>query len=207
MTGRHGSLYQDYDEQSPWFFNLRSIVLERVGRWDEAVAQLAAASILQENHSSNVSQVINLGELYCALERPNDALTAIGRVGSTSAYGGMEMESVRLGAAFQLGDSKQVARSLEYLSINRMYAPATYENALIVVDQPDRAAQALIVRLLDEAQRQKALLSVQTYAPKPMTSLEMVWHSRWRAVIARRDVQAAIQKVGRVASYNLEDDL
>jgi hypothetical protein len=199
-------LYWDYDKLSTWFFNLRSAALERVGRWDEAVAQLVAAALLQEDGHGNVSQLINLGELYSALGRPNDALTAIGRVESTSASGAMEMESIRLGAAFQVGDSKQVARSLEYLGAHRIDAPATYEDALIVVDQPDRAAQVLIGRLLDEAQRRKALLSVQTYAPTPGTPLEMLWHSRRRAIIARSDVQAAIKKVGRVESYNLEED-
>jgi hypothetical protein len=38
------SCTQDYDEQRPWFLNLREIALERAGRWDEAVAQLTAAS-------------------------------------------------------------------------------------------------------------------------------------------------------------------
>jgi hypothetical protein len=33
----------------------------------------------------------------------------------------------------------------------------------------------------------------------------MELRARWRAVIARQDVQAAIQKVGRAESYHLEE--
>lgn len=193
-------LYEDYDDRSPWFLNLRDIALERVGRWDDAVAQLSEAR--------NGNQLINLALLYCDLGRPKDALSTIDRVGTgASAVGTMRIEMVRLEAAFQPGNSKQVARSLEYLRVHRADYPPAYLSVLIVVNQLDRAAHELVTQLLDENGRQEALLSAQTFAPTRRTPWDMYLDARWQAVIARSDVQAAIQKAGRVEEYRLESEL
>jgi hypothetical protein len=44
-------------------------------------------------------------------------------VARTSPFGAMQLEEVRLDAAYQLGDSKQVERSLQYLRLHRRDAP------------------------------------------------------------------------------------
>jgi tetratricopeptide (TPR) repeat protein len=200
-------LYQDYDEQLSSFLNLREVALERAGRWDEAVAQLTKASLLSEEYGGNVSQLINLGSLYCALGRPKEALTAVDNVlAATSAYGASAMEIVRLDAAVQMGDSKQVRHSLRFLRTHRADSSSDYEYALIVTNQLDRAAGQLKAQLLDQDERQHALLSVQTYAPATGTARELELDARQRTVIARRDVQAVIQRVGRVETYRLESD-
>jgi hypothetical protein len=145
-------------------------------------------------------------DLFCELSRPNDALAAIGRmVADTSPYGAMQMESVRLEAAEQLKDTKQVSRSLDYLRTHRTDAPATYEQGLIVVNQLDRAAHELVSQLLDVDQRQRTLLGVQAFAPAPGTQRDTELDARQRAVIAGSEVQAAIRKVGRAESYRLEE--
>jgi hypothetical protein len=83
-------------------------------------------------------------------------------------------------------------------------APDAYEEALVMANELDRAAEYLIERLLDGELRLAALDEVQGYA----TVLEGDWQrqcrTRWRALIARNDVQAAINSVGRAASYALE---
>jgi hypothetical protein len=116
----------------------------------------------------------------------------------------MQIEAVRVDAAYQLGDFKQVERSLQYLRIHRPDAPGAYEDALITVNQLDRAAYELITELMDTDQRQDALLSAQAFEPTPGTPRDMELAARRRAVITRPDVQAAIRKVGRVESYQLE---
>jgi tetratricopeptide (TPR) repeat protein len=199
-------LYTDYDEFYNWILDERSDLLERVGRWDEAVAQLTAASNLLEDQAGNVSQLINLAQLYLDLERPKEALEMIGRVAAkTSPYGAMQSERVRLDAACQLGDTIQIARSMQYLDKHRADAPNAYEDALIVVNQLDRAARLLLERLRDNDQRTTALASVQTYAAPPRTPRQIEFYARWRTVLARKDVQAAIQQVGRVEQYKLEE--
>jgi tetratricopeptide (TPR) repeat protein len=198
-------LYEDYDAQLSLFLELRAIALERAGRYDEAVAQLTAASLLPENGGGNVSQLIDLGALYCALGRPKEALSAIGSVlTATSPYGASAMEMVRLDASVQMTDSKGAESSLRFLRIHRADSPSDYEYALMLMNQPDRAAEELIAQLRDADDRQNALRFVQTYAPVTGTARELDLDARRRAVIARADVQAAIRKVGRVEAYRLE---
>jgi beta-barrel assembly-enhancing protease len=201
-TNYPDKLFVDYDEERSWFLDLRSDALQRVGRWDEAVAQLSAASLLVEKYGGNVDQLTNLGDLYCTLGRPNDALSAIGSVtAQTSPYGRMQIESVRADASYQLGDFKQMERSLQYLRVHRAEAPGAYEEALIAVNQLDRAARELVAELTNPAERQDALLSIQSFAPSPGTQRDMDLGARRRAVIARPEVQEEIRKVGRVESY------
>lgn len=204
-TNDPAKLFEDFAEQHSWFLNLRSIALQRVGHWDEALAQLIAASHLLEKYGGNIDQLINLGDLYCSLGRPNDALSAVGSViARTSPHGMMEMEQVRVSAAQQLGDSKQVERSLRYLRVHRADAPDAYEDALISANRLDRAARELIVELRDSDEREDALLNIQAFAPTLQTPRDMDFDARRREVISRPEVQAEIRKVGRVESYPLE---
>lgn len=204
-TNYRRRLFEDYDQQYPWILNLRATALERLGQWDDAVAQLTAASLLDENHRSNVSQLINLADLYCRLGRPLDARASLDKmVTETSPYGTMELESTKLDAAYQLGDTQEVERSLRYLREHRKDEPSTYEDALIVVNQLDGATHELVQELSDVNERREALLNIQNYAPTPGTPLEMEREARFRTVIARPEIQAAIRKVGRVESYRLE---
>ena len=200
-------LYVDLADQEPWFLEYRSIALYRVGRWDDAVAQMQDAAALFEDHSGNVSQRIDLGELDCELGRPKEALAAIGDiVAPASPFGSMQIEKVRLEAAVQLGDAAQVKRSLGYLRAHRRDSSETYEQALIAADDLDRAARVLTDRLADADERQDALASVQDYAPEPEGPVAATLDARLRTVIAREDVQNAIKRVGRVERYDLTAD-
>jgi tetratricopeptide (TPR) repeat protein len=193
-------LYEDYEQRSSAFLDARAVALERMGRWDEAVAELTVAG-----GGGNVNQLINLGSLYCEMGRPHEALSVISTVDArTSHYGTMQEESVRLDAAEQLGNSRDVERSLQYLRVHRADAPSAYLGALIVVSRLDKAAHELIAQLTDVDQRQDALQSVQEYGEVPGTAWDGELNARWRKVVDRKDVQAVIHRVGRVESYHLE---
>jgi len=194
-------LYDDYVEEHGSYFNLRSVALQREGRWDESVAQLVEAG-----HEGDISQLINLASLYCALDRPKDALTVIGPLGPTrtSSYGAMQVEAIRLQSAVQLGEGAQLSRSMQFLSSHHADAPRAYLYALIVARRLDQAARYLISELEDKELRQSVLPDVQEYLPTPGTKTELEIETQWRSIVARKEVQAAIHKVGRVESYHLE---
>jgi beta-barrel assembly-enhancing protease len=198
-------LYDDYFAQYNWLLNERATALRRLGRWDEAVEQLAAASKALENHAANVSQAINLSNLYCALGRPKEALAAIDYLGSVSAYGAMQLEAARLEAAVQLNDQKQVNHSLAFLRTHAEDAPITYLEELIVTNQLDDAADLMKAQLQDPRRRQEVLLRLQDFASYPEPEWTLKNQARWHEVVARKSVQAAINKVGRVESYHLEE--
>jgi hypothetical protein len=194
-------LYDDYVEQHSRYFFLRSVALQREGRREEALAQAVDAS-----HEGDINQLINLASLYWALDRPQDALSVLSTIGPArvSPYGAIQLETVRLQAAVLLGDRQQIARSSMYLSEHRADAPADYSVSLLATKQWDLAAAYVVSELEDPDLRQDALLDVQEYLPTPGTELETELEARWRSVVARKDVQAAIRKVGRVESYHLE---
>jgi hypothetical protein len=198
-------LFDDYDKEYAWVLSERSYALLQEGRPDDAIAQLAAAGRRVEGAGGNVSQAINLAGLYCDLERPGDALQALDDMtGKPSAFGNVHVENVRFCAANRMGDKKEMTRSLKVLRKNREDLPFTYLGALLEANDSKRASEFLVAQLTSPETRRDALESVQDYeyAPQPPSNKEM--QMRWRALIARADVQAAIDKVGRVESYRLE---
>jgi beta-barrel assembly-enhancing protease len=197
-------LYTDYDDKYRWLLTERAMALERVGRADEAVTELQTASGLSEEGAKNVSQAINLGALLCRLNRPQEALAAIADIGPVSEYGSVEIEVVRLKAALQLKDDAQVAKFLESLQSMRTTQPEKYELGLVLAGRMDRAAQSLMIRLRDPAKRQGALELVQDFPALPSAKFEQDDDEAWRLLVARADVQSAINEVGRAGSYRLE---
>jgi tetratricopeptide (TPR) repeat protein len=197
--------YDDFDDRYAWVLDSRSRTLRRVGRWDEGIDQLAAASWVLEVDGKNVSQVINLGELYCDLGNPTDGLGALVRLSSDmSSYGRMQEADVRLDAAIQLGDAEGTTKWLSFIKEHRLDAPRTYEDALLRMSDSETAAKWLIERLEDKDLHSAALLSIQNYAVPVRTPRQAELDKRRRALIARPEVQAVIQRVGRIESYKLE---
>jgi tetratricopeptide (TPR) repeat protein len=197
--------YEDFNDNYAWILDSRSRALRRLGRWDEGLDQLAAASHVLDASGGNVSQVINLGELYCHLGQPREALGSLDRLGTDiSPYGLMQAANVRLDAAIQLGDTGQTERWLGFIREHRADAPRAYQDALLMVNDVDTAAKWLIERLEDKDQRAATLLTVQDYAIPLLTSKQAELSKRTQGLIARADVQAEIQRVGRVESYKIE---
>ena len=197
-------LYTDYDDNYRWVLNERSTALERAGRPDEAVKELQTASRLSEKGSKNTSQAINLAALLCRLNRPRDATAVLADVGSVTEYGRAQMELIRLKAALQLKDEPQAVKALEFLRGVRATQPTEYELGLVLMGQTDQAAQSLIGRLQDPEKRQEVFELVQDFPPSPSAKFEQDDDEAWRLLVARADVQSAINSVGRAASYHLE---
>jgi tetratricopeptide (TPR) repeat protein len=197
--------YDDFDDEYAWVLDSRSRALRHLGRWEEGLDQLAAASWVLDKNGKNVSQVINLGELYCDMGMPKEALGSLVRLGSDiSAYGRMQEAAVRLDAAVQLGDTAQTNQWLAFIKEHRVDAPGTYEDALLRTGDVESAAKWLMERLEDRDQRSATLLGVQGYAVPIRTSRQAELNKRWHDMVVRPDVQAEIAKVGRIESYRIE---
>jgi transglutaminase-like putative cysteine protease len=200
--------YRDY-QGYVWILDNRSRALGGLGRWDEALAQLLAASHLPELADDNVSQMINLAELYNDLSRPKEAREVLAALDAdkTSGFGHVAIANELMRSALQLGDAAEVDRQLQYLREHKEDAVGTLENALVDAGREDEAAQLLIARLADLNERIPALMAVQEYdtGRKPARAQEPArvqeFGRRWRALVRRPDVQAAIAKVGSVGKY------
>lgn len=187
-----------------WVLNAKARALSRLGRWGDAVEQLSRASLLAPPGRRNVSQSINLAGLYCDLGRPEEALAAIAGVIDVSPYGRMQLESVRASVAHQRGDGAALARALDYLREHQADAPGTLQATLVEVGGMTEASGLIVARLEDPRRRSEAILEVQHFAAHAETPRMTEWRTRWDAMVARPEVQAAIAKVGRVERFDME---
>ncbi len=204
---RDKSPYDDIKDNLVWVLNNRALALGSLGRRDEELELLIRAARQPEHGESNVSQAINLGEFYCDLQRPKDALFAIVDVRDTSPYGRMQLEAVRHCASRQLSDTDAEAAALAYLREHQADSPRTYQSALIVAGDLDAAAALVIERLNDPTMRSDALVEIQNYRDPQ----DLPWVARFRErldiVLHREDVRRAIAKVGRIEAFNLRSDI
>lgn len=193
-------------EQQAWLMNNRAIALRRLGRHDEALAELERASRLTEHGESNVSQALNLGQFRCLLGHPEAALEAIGRAGEMSGYGRMVEASVRHCAALQLGDAAAARRSLAFLESHRDDAQTAYLEGLLNEGRLDAAADVLVALLDSDEDRVEALALVQDYASAEPFPFNRKRDASLAALIARPDVRAAIERVGRIERQPIHSD-
>ena len=204
-AGQGHRMYVDYDRYFPWLLDARAGALFHLGRYDEAVAQLQTASHMQERGSDNVSQVINLADMYAQLGRTAEAEAALGGVSTTNAspYGQLQVAEVRLWIAIQRGDAPERQRQLDYLREHEQDSVETLQDTLVHAGEIDSAAKLLVARLLDPDRRQSALLEVQGYAQPEAPESVVRDRERWSSLLQREDVREAIGKVGSVEDYPL----
>lgn len=199
--------FDDVARYRPWIMNNRAIALSRLGRRDEALAQLEQARTLDEDGGTNVSQTINLAGEYLDDGRAREALALLGQIdwtrGGMSSYGKMQMQSVRHGALLALGEVAEAERTLQYLRDHQSDDVRAYQRALVRANDVEAAATLLVARLENAEQRNDALLDVQDGLELPKTAVQQEYERRWQALLARPDVEAAIARVGRREKFNI----
>ncbi|MGH8443814.1 MAG: hypothetical protein ACREVL_01050 [Solimonas sp.] len=196
-------IYRDFKDEYIWILDNRARALQRLGRWDEAVAQQRKAALRPENGDMNVSQAINLGTLLAMLDRPDDAAAAVADLGGISAYGRMQLEMVKLLVAIESGDEAAATRHLDFIREHRNDAMVMYQNALQITSKLDEAADLLVERLRNESTRAAALAGMQDYAEVPLSPRDLVLARSWKEIIASPKVRAELAKVGRIERVRL----
>ena len=192
--------YDDIADNLNWIYNHKAAALRALGRWDEAIAVMEAGKNERERGSDNVSQSINLGMHYIDYGRPQDALKALDGIDwahSLSPYGRMQLQHVRYRAFLQLANASEADGVLAYLREHHEDAEETWQNALLEGGDVEGAAALLVSRLHDPEKRGGALEEIQDYKPLPRLPRMQEANERWQALIARADVTAAINAVGR----------
>jgi beta-barrel assembly-enhancing protease len=199
-AGTGAAPYDDFAQSYSWILDARAQALRHLGRYDEAAEALRRATELPDRVDT-VSQPINLAALLCELDRPEEALALLPNTDKVSAFGRMQIESIRLSAAIELGRDEDATQALSYLREHRADSPLTLQRALLRAGALDEAEQWLLSRLSDPMQRTGALLEMQHYYEPPRPPLAVQWHDVNVALRARPAVRAAILKVGEIDSY------
>jgi tetratricopeptide (TPR) repeat protein len=190
-----------------WLMDARARALVLLGRDEDALATLAKAAKRPEGTGSNVSQTLNLGVLYGDLGKPKEALETIKDVEFASEYGLMVRENIKSCAYAQLGDSINLSSSMKVMKEHAAKAPFDYFEALICANYLDDSAKFLIQELSDPLARRDILVRLQTYADARIYPSETENQHRRRTVLARPDVQAKINEVGRIQVVPLVGDV
>lgn len=193
----------DHAELKVWLLNSKSSALSAMGRWDDALATMQLARSFAEEGDANVSQAINLGEMYCARGNGKQALAVLKGVGDMSEYGKMALQSVLHCARLLQNDRAGADQALAYLEEHQSLSTALYLSALLREERMDAAAQALVAALASEKERAAVLVMVQDYLPSRLLPAEQASDERWEALMRREDVHAAIERVGRRQRYDI----
>lgn len=185
-----------------WTMNNRAVALRRLGRVDESLRELEAASRLEENGHPNVSQILNLAQSYCSMAKPQKARETLARLGdSLSPYGHMVKASSEHRIAVQMRDVGAARKALDYLRENRDFSQSLYLWALLETDQLDQAAELVKGLLASPANRTEALAWAQESLEAPEQPGDVVAEANLKALLARPDVKTAITTVGHVERY------
>jgi tetratricopeptide (TPR) repeat protein len=195
--------YKDFGDRYNWVLDNRSRAYKREGHWDDAVQTEALAVRIPEMGGINVSQSINLGELYADLDQPDKASNAIAELGDLTPIGCMQLESVKLQIAIDRKDNKAIASAMAYLRKHHAEDMDTWEDTLLLRGKLDEAAALLIERLQNPAWRSEALVDMQRYVPVAETPVDKIIQDNLDTVTARPDVVAAMRKVGRVERFDI----
>lgn len=194
--------FSSLDDQV-WLMNNRAIALRRLGRTEEALAELMRAAQLAEDGVQNVSQALNLGAFHCSLGRPDDALHAIGKLGPTSGYGRMVENHVRHCAALQRRDRDAARAAMAYLTEHRADGELVHVEALLREGDLDAAATRVRALLASTKDRGATLLWMQDYLrPAPLPG-DLEARAARGSLLKREDVRDAVSAVGRIAHYDL----
>jgi tetratricopeptide (TPR) repeat protein len=193
-----------YPENRVWLLNNKATALQQLGQFKEAVALMQHASEMSERESGNVSQSINLGDMRCGMGNWQGALAAIKELENMSDYGQVAMQSVVHCARLQQGDREGAREALAYLRAHRSLSSALYLTALLRESRLDDAAVALIEALDSPQERADALVMVQDFKPERSLPADVANEKRWKALMRREDVRAAIDRVGRSQHYDIQ---
>jgi tetratricopeptide (TPR) repeat protein len=189
--------FRDVSRNLTWLLDHRSRILRCLGRMEEALQREIRAARLTENGTSNTNQALNLAHLFLDMDRPKDAIEVLDAVGPMSGYGKMVEQWARLRVAVALDDDDGTQAALAYLSDHREDSLSHYQSALLKVGQVDAAAAVLIGRLEDLSTRVEVLETYQRYGAQADESED----DEPKGLLARADVRAAIERVGKIESY------
>jgi tetratricopeptide (TPR) repeat protein len=191
--------------QHAWLLNNRAVASYRLGRTQEAIADMERARRLPTGGGPNVSQTLNLGEFHCTLGRAAEAKRMADAVdgGQVSDYGRMFQARLRLCAAWLSQDAEGMKRAFATIRKARAHGEEIHLDALVMMGRLDEAAQALIALLDAPRERADILQTLQRYRLVAPTPTLVRLRAQREALLARDDVAAAIERVGRRERYEV----
>ncbi|UPT63223.1 MAG: hypothetical protein M0D54_01245 [Hyphomonadaceae bacterium JAD_PAG50586_4] len=202
-----GRRFSNQDRWINWAYDYRQRALFQLGRYEEALSDARRGASRPEDGNRNVSQTINLAELLLRMGRATEALTVLQDFddSETSPYGWMNANYVRACANKVIGDLTAAERIAQTMRARSSDSWRVMRETEICMGELDRAAELYIAALHNEDDRAAALWDAQIFQEfGTPTEFEASMNAARRSVIDRRDVQAAVQRFGRVLAVPIE---
>lgn len=174
----------------------------QLGRTDDAIQTQALAVRMAATDDPAEAQ-LRLAAGYISLHRPALARQSIKGLEELTANGQGIVHLIELNAALQLNDEAAAQRARDGLAALRKQMPSYLMQGFITENRLDDAAVLLTERLADPTERGLALLELQDLRVWPEQPADKAFYANWAKFKARRDVNSATRKVGRIERYPL----
>jgi len=175
--------FDDLEREKAWTLNLREFALVDLGRFDEAAQQLELAAMLPEHGKPNVSQVVNLAQLYVRLGDADKAEAVIARVGNTSDFGKAQVLYVGAHVALLRGDHQGYLDAVADLEKLIDVAPGAWLSVQLHAGQ-DAVVAARLVQWLGDRDRTLVWRALRLMAPDTTLPFELATARQRRAQLA-----------------------
>jgi len=201
---RGAKLYDDEGDLG-WVLDQLGRALWNSGAFEEGAQVMEGARRLPEYGRPNVSQRLNLADMYASLGLSKKALKEVAGIDSDphtiAPYGMIVLQGVYLRAALQTGDRTALGGVLNYLREHEAVAPSTVIEEFVEAGVTGEADALLRTTLADPRQRGTLLADLQLYKESPLTALEKRSQEQWENWVKRPQVQSEIAKWGHFDSY------
>lgn len=181
----------------------RATAQHRLGQPDAAVDTLRIAVRMTEGTPHASVQQLNLGLLLMALGRYEEAQAAVATTAPRTGYATAQRHYIRFIAAQQRGDKTAAADAARGVSEQGPAAADLLYQLPLAAGRMNEAMVMLMVQLESVKLRSSALLALQDMRSAPTLSADAAVQARWRELVARPEVQAALAEVGRIDRYDL----
>jgi beta-barrel assembly-enhancing protease len=197
--------FDDIEKNHPWILNEKATALSHLGRFEDAARELRRAYELPHRNDS-VSHAINLASILCELDRADEALSLLPKMGDAGDYGKLQIALVELTVATEKRDSASQQQHLDYLREHAQISPQTYQRALLIAGEFGGAEAFMLTRLADPEMRTDALLELQVYAPKKYPPKAQAWQAEQEKLKTAPSIQKAAAAVGSIGHYTWRYD-
>jgi hypothetical protein len=187
---------------------MRSLVSRRVtllGKLGRNVEALAVAStgcvVCGRGAGFNLQQA----QLLISLRRGAEALPLLDgdQPAAFGVAGVADLAAMRACAYHQAGRAADVSTQLDFLKRHVRDNPDATLGALLCAGSSDDVASTLVAMLNDGQMRAAALGALQVYREGKLPPETQLLRARLATIAARSDVKAALDMVGRVATYEM----
>jgi len=177
------------------------------GHYDQASASLRSALVTDGPLGRRTPQLLDVASVQSQFGHPAQALATLAPLGQNPAGWGMfqiaNLRALHGCASYASGQREAADADVAWLREHADMLPGMLNTALLCTHADDEVASRLIQSMGRPAEIAGARLMVSHYAPAPATSPQDPFMAGVVRIMARADVQAALNRAGGAGNFNV----